>query len=292
MHLSLCIRGNADHMTATLTAVIEDAPAEHLGLRHEHGLAFHIAMPDLTLLFDCGASDAILSNAGLLNIDLEKIGMVAISHAHYDHAGGFRAVAAGSGVGRLLTGSGFFSPKYCLQGRRHSFLGADFDADFLDSLKIRHEICRDTLRLGESCWAVGGFTTRHPMETPPEKFRLLDGGAFVPDRFAEEICLAIRSEDGLAMVVGCAHPGIVSMVETVQERLKLPVRSLWGGTHLASAGPERLAFTRDSLRRLGVRTVGLCHCSGDGLPELLTADADFDFCRLRCGDGVFIAGAS
>lgn len=279
-------------MTATLTTVIEDASAEHKGLRHEHGLAFHLAMDDVTLLFDCGASDAILSNAGLLGIDLEKIGMVAISHAHYDHAGGFRAIAAGSGVERLLTGPGFFRPKYSLQGCRHTYLGVDFDADFLKSLKIRHEICQDTLRLGESCWAVGGFATRHPVETPPEKLRLLENGAFAPDRFAEEICLAIRSEDGLAMVVGCSHPGVVSMVETVQERLGLPVRSLWGGTHLVNASQERLAFNRDSLLRLGVRRVGLCHCTGDGLLESLAADERFDFCRLRCGDGVFIPGAS
>lgn len=274
-------------MTATLTAVIEDASAEHQGLRHEHDLAFHVVMHDMTLLFDCGASDAVLSNAGLLNIDLEKIDMVAISHAHYDHAGGFRAVAAGSGIGRLLTGPGSFRPKYSLQGKRHTYLGVDFDADFLESLKIRHETCRETVRLGESCWVVGGFATRHPIEKPPEKLRLLENGAFVPDPFDEEICLAIRSEDGLAMVVGCAHPGVVSMVETVQERLELPVRSPWGGTHLINASPERLAFTRDS-----VRQIGLCHCSGDGLPELLAADTWFDFCRLRCGDGVFIAGAS
>ena len=93
----------------------------------------------------------------------------------------------------------------------------------------------------------------------------------------------IDEGDGVALVTGCAHPGILNMVRTVHERLKLPVRSVVGGTHLKEASAERIERTLAALRGMGLCRMGLCHCSGDAVRERLAVD-DVAGCSLGTGD--------
>lgn len=275
-------------MTICITTLMEDSLSEHESLVCEHGLSFHIQTPQSRFLFDCGASDRLLRNADKLNIDLSRLDFVVCSHSHYDHAGGLRALAEKSDFRRFITGDGFFAPKYGLSGVRHTYLGVDFDPSFLEGRGIAHEVCGDLLRLDDFCWLVGNFERTAPDETIPGKFVLREGDAFVPDRFAEEICLAIRFRDGVAVLLGCSHPGVLNILNTVRARLGLPIRGVWGGTHLLHAAPERVAATVTAMKALGVRYFGLSHCSGENMLACVERDPDADGCRLRAGDGLFL----
>ncbi len=59
------------------------------GIKAEHGLSIYIETDEMNILFDAGATDSFLSNAGSLGIDLARVDMAVISHGHYDHTGGF-----------------------------------------------------------------------------------------------------------------------------------------------------------------------------------------------------------
>ena len=61
-------------------------------LMAEHGLAFHIQAGSDSLLFDTGQSTLLVQNARILGVDLTQLRAVALSHGHYDHTGGLRAV--------------------------------------------------------------------------------------------------------------------------------------------------------------------------------------------------------
>ncbi|MCK5029383.1 MAG: MBL fold metallo-hydrolase, partial [Bacteroidales bacterium] len=50
----------------------------------EHGLSYYIEH-DIDILFDTGHSDVFLQNAKKLNIDIDKIDTVVLSHGHWDH---------------------------------------------------------------------------------------------------------------------------------------------------------------------------------------------------------------
>lgn len=275
-------------MAIAVTTLIENSLSDHKSLVCEHGLSFHIRTPQTSFLFDCGASGRLADNAEKLGVDLGALDFVACSHGHYDHAGGFRTVAARSRVGRLITGEGFFTPKYAREGIRHAFLGVDFDAAFLRERDIAHEVCGDLMRLDDYCWLVGNFERTVPGEIIPSKLVLGKGDDFVPDLFADEICLAVRFREGVAVLVGCSHPGIVNMVGTVRRRLGLPVLGVWGGTHLSGADPARVSAAVEGLIGMGVGYFGLSHCSGDTMLEYVGRNAKITGCRLRTGDGLYL----
>lgn len=81
--------------------------------------------------------------------------------------------------------------------------------------------------------------------------------------------LLIETSQGLVMIVGCSHPGLVKLVETAEsQRKKESVRLLLGGFHLLRKSPEEIKSTIDCLQELKVATVLPAHCSGDLAKEL------------------------
>ena len=73
----------------------------------------------------------------------------------------------------------------------------------------------------------------------------------------------MREGDGVAVITGCAHNGILNIVTTVQQRLHLPIYSVVGGIHLKDTAKERIVKTIKELKNFGVRRFALGHCSGE-----------------------------
>ena len=275
----------------SVTALIDDAAPGYKTLCHEHGLSLFIHAGGQNILFDCGSTDRLLHNARRLNIDLADIDVVVLSHGHFDHGGGFRTVAELSGVKRLITGRSFFTPKYRLEGLRNTYMGVDFDPEYLAAHHIVHEICGGLVQLNDDCWVIGDFPRVTGGETIPAYSMVLENGEFEPDPFDDEVCLATRMDDGLAVFVGCSHPGLINMLTAVRDRIGLPIHGVWGGTHLLDAGPERLAMTLDAVKKMGIRQLGFSHCSGTRINEMLAQDPDVTQCCLRTGDGLLLRHA-
>ncbi|MBQ9565019.1 MAG: MBL fold metallo-hydrolase, partial [Synergistaceae bacterium] len=240
-------------MSCSLTVLVENTPSEHKALGVEHGLSLFLETPQSTFIFDCGSTGLAWRNAERLNLrqKLSRIQFAVISHAHYDHAGGFPALLEYAKPETLYTGPGFWEEKwaYTPEGDKFTYLGAGFGKADLDERGIRHEVVDGILKLDETVWLMGNFERRYPFETIPERF--VRGVGKTPDDFGDEICLAVQEGDGVAVITGCAHPGILNIVTSVHERLKLPVTSVVGGTHLMEADAERIDRTLDALQIMG-----------------------------------------
>lgn len=275
-------------MSIAMTTLVENNPGAHLQLIHEHGLAVHVKTPQTAFLFDCGASGGFVANADKLGIDLGELDFVACSHSHFDHAGGFRTLVARHGVRRFITGEGYFEPKYARDGMCHSHIGVDFNPDYLSEHSIPHDICGDVMRIDDCCWLVGNFERTALVESIPGHFAIWRDGSFKPDLFADEICVALRFKDGLAVLAGCSHPGVINLLRTVEKRLSLPIRGVWGGAHLHNAEPERLSATVEAMKDMGIRYFGLSHCSGEGVLAFIKQTTDIVACHMRTGDGVLL----
>ncbi len=126
-------------MSLKITTLIENSPGEHKALVSEHGLSFFVESKGFCMVFDTGQSGRFMDNADRLNIDLGKLDVVALSHGHYDHSGGYRALVEKSPHSILYTGKGFFNKKYGVNGPVCEFLGNDFDAAFLAEKGIQHK---------------------------------------------------------------------------------------------------------------------------------------------------------
>jgi len=105
---------------------------------------------------------------------------------------------------------------------------------------------------------------------PPEANRQpADHMSLQADDFRDEICVVIPMSQGLVVVVGCAHPGLMNMLDTVQQVFHQKLFAVFGGSHLVEADEPRIIRTRDYLQQGGAALLALGHCTGPVALDML-----------------------
>jgi len=262
-------------MPIRITTLVENTQGQHRALKNEHGLSLFIESNGHRLLFDTGQSAAFLGNAETLMVDLSGLKYVVLSHGHYDHTGGFRALTQVAGGFELFVGGGFFRKKYGIKEGACEFLGNSFDEAFLAERSISHTfVTADTLEVFPGAHLVTNFERTHEDEKINPRFKLEQDGELIEDDFGDEVCLALDTPKGLAVVLGCSHPGVKNILETVSSRLKKPIHSVLGGTHLVEASPESIRKTIEFFKAKDIQQIGVSHCTGQAAMESLKFFSD------------------
>jgi 7,8-dihydropterin-6-yl-methyl-4-(beta-D-ribofuranosyl)aminobenzene 5'-phosphate synthase len=275
-------------MTLKITTLIENNPGEHKALAHEHGLSFFVETDHTRILFDTGQSGKFLANADLLNIDLSRLDSVMISHGHYDHSGGFRALTARTTRFNLFLGQGFFQKKYGQRGYACEYLGNSFDEDFLSGQGIPYRFVHEPLlKIAPDVFILSRFDRVHEDETINPRFKLFKDGQLRPDPFEDEIALAMDSPRGLVVLLGCSHPGMKNILDAAVRLTGKPVCAVLGGTHLVEATESSLDMSLDYLQNATMKIVGLSHCTGQTAMERL-ATRNSNYFQNRTGTSLFI----
>ena len=268
---------------------MDNDASENKALVNEHGLSYLLEGPDFRILFDCGSGPHPWVNAHRLGLDVAKLDAVVLSHSHYDHAAGFRdLLEQGMGGGTLYTGPHFFEAKFACDVLRYTDLSAGFGPEFLERHGVERRVVDGLAQPFPGLWLVGGFPRRHSFESIPDRFVRLTAQGFVPDDFCDEICMAVGTPQGLAIFVGCSHPGILNMVEHVCAVLDRPVMGVFGGTHLMEADGERIEATIDAFQARGLQVLGLSHCSGREAERCAGRREGLRHCHLSVGDSIFL----
>lgn len=274
-----------------ITALLDNKPSEHKELISEHGLSLYVEYKDKKILFDFGAGDVILFNSDRLDIDLAEADYMVCSHAHYDHATGFKDLLyAGIKPEALITGKGFWNDKYAFDGVKYTYLGTGFTAKTLEEFGVKHEVCEEGIKeLFEGCYVVTDFERTHDFETIPGRFVIRhEDGSFIKDDFSDEVCLVFDTEKGLVVLVGCSHPGILNMLKTIQKRLNKKIYTFIGGSHLVEADEERLKTTISEMKEMGIELTAFSHCSGSRVNEMLAENKEIESTHLATGDVMYI----
>lgn len=272
-----------------LRTLLENNLSQNKALIAEHGLSFLVETEKVKILFDCSAGSAARKNAKKMNVSLKDVDYVVLSHSHYDHAGGYPDMADHGVCAPLITGPNFFEEKYAREGEKYVYLGCGFGSSFLAKKGITHRVCEGCETLFEGCYVVGGFKRIHDFERAPARFVRQTKDGMIADDFPDEVCLVLEREKGLVMIVGCSHPGILNMIESVRERFGQPVYAVFGGSHLVEADEVRLAETMRRLKDMGIARAGFNHCTGEVAQNRLSQCGDgVVYSHLKAGDCIFL----
>jgi len=116
-----------------------------------------------------------------------------------------------------------------------------------------------------------------------------DDGTIVPDPMEDDQSLILKTEEGLVIVLGCAHRGAINIIRyamklTGDNRVLMVI----GGTHLAPASKEQLVRTIQSLREIGVKQIGVSHCTGQHQAAALSREFGDSFFYNNSGNSIVI----
>jgi len=110
-------------------------------------------------------------------------------------------------------------------------------------------------------------------------------GGIVPEQ-----ALVIQARDGLVLITGCAHPGIVQIIERAIELTSDPVYLVLGGFHLGGKTATEISAILADFRRLGVQKVAPCHCTGRLAIAMFAAEYGPAFIQVGAGAVISIGG--
>lgn len=262
-------------MALKITTLIEDTMGEHLALKNEHGISFYIEKDGHKILFDTGQSGTFLENAEQLQIDLSDLEYVILSHGHYDHSGGLRALTDVAKNFELIVGKGFFNEKCGFGNNSYEFIGNNFSEDFLLERGIPYKfVNHDLNEILPGIYVITNFPRVHKDEVINPRFKILKNGSFVNDPFDDEVLVTIDTPEGLVVLLGCSHPGMKNMLDTARNLLEKPLYAVLGGTHLIEAKEEGLKLSLDYLNDNDIKVVGVSHCTGEKAMSELSVSND------------------
>jgi 7,8-dihydropterin-6-yl-methyl-4-(beta-D-ribofuranosyl)aminobenzene 5'-phosphate synthase len=234
------------------------------GFKSEHGLSLYIETEKHKLLFDLGASALFAENACKLDVDLAEVDLAVISHGHYDHGGGLRAFLHLNDKAKIFLNRKAFVRHYSNRpGGEKAYIGLDAGLIQNDRFIFTGDrfVIDDELEL---------FSNVKGMRFYPSGNRdlLMElGTSLQPDDFAHEQNLVIREDGKIVLAAGCAHRGIVNIIDhMVNTRSCLPHHVI-GGFHLhnSPAGrheePALIRQIGEHLKSTGAKYY-TCHCTG------------------------------
>ena len=100
-------------------------------------------------------------------------------------------------------------------------------------------------------------------------FFVKEKGVYKKDDFTDEIAIALEIKDGIVVITGCSHPGIMNIIYTIQKRSKKKICGIVGGTHLVEADESRLKKTIAALKEINIEFIAVSHCTGDENLEII-----------------------
>lgn len=215
------------------------------GLKSKWGFACLIEGMEKTILFDTGSSgDILLYNISRLKVNPKAVEIVVISHKHWDHIGGLPAFLE-------------INPNVSV------YLPASVAQQWDPEIKKRKakpvavsqpiELCKHVFLTGE-------------MKGP-----------------VNEQALILDTANGLIVITGCAHPGIVEIVKNAKKIGNKKIYMVFGGFHLAQKSGAEVKRIIEGFRELGVLKVGPTHCTGDKAIQLFKDAYGENYIKIGVG---------
>ena len=198
------------------------------GCGHEHGLSFYIETEHHKLLADTGASDLLLKNAEKLGIDLTKADTVILSHGHYDHGGGILPFAKINPTAKIYIPATAFGEYYSLRDGEPRYIGLAEEIRKLPQVvvvggKPAEEGTEPAganagiFRIDDELSLFSGIGNTYPVPSANQSLRVKTESGLIQDDFRHEQCLVISEGDRKVLLSGCAHHGILNVLDRYRE---------------------------------------------------------------------------
>ena len=267
-----------------VTTLVENS-VHTRGLKAEHGLAFHLQVGEQSILFDTGQSELILENATRLGIALEKLDAIVLSHGHYDHTSGLEAVLRIAPDATVYMHPSAVSSKYvCDKDGTCRSVGmprSSFNALDNNNRKIVSTIAMTPILGGVV--ATGEIPRVSEFETSDPSF-YLDENCTRPDSVVDDQALYFDSNQGVVVILGCAHSGVVNTLEHIRNLAGgRPFHALLGGLHLLKGDRKRIGSTLEALKRFDFKILAPAHCTGSLATAMIWAT--FEAQCFSCSTG-------
>lgn len=252
-----------------IITLMEDSLSGY-NLYAEHGLSLYIETDKHKILADTGQSSLTWENAKALDIDLASVDTVFLSHGHYDHSGGFLSLLKYNSKAELVMRDNAGGEYYSFKENSEHYIGIDKKILNYSHLKL---VSEDTV-LDDELSVFTKIKCRRKIPKGNKRLHRKEGDSYIQDDFSHEQYLVIKYDDSkLALISGCAHNGILNIIDRFREIYGKDPDIVVSGFHMiqneySEEDIEEIKNTGNELLKMDtVFYTG--HCTGDFAYDIL-----------------------
>ncbi len=236
----------------TMTIVFDNYPF-HNDLKTLWGFSCYIELPQMTILFDTGSNGRVLlDNMKKLNKDISKIDKLFISHHHWDHIGGLDSVIELNPDIDIIVPSSI-----------SKLMVKDLKSMVNNVIVVDDKVIDDnSLSICDSVYTTGIMGDEDDVQ---------------------EHSLIIDTNEGLIIITGCAHSGILEIVKQSQNLLNKNIKLVLGGFHLMHEDDAQIYHVIDELKKMNIDYLCPTHCTGDRAKELFQTEFESSYIETGLG---------
>ncbi|MBW1677949.1 MAG: MBL fold metallo-hydrolase [Deltaproteobacteria bacterium] len=253
-----------------ITILCENTAGGLMGLTGEHGFSALIEKDGQRILFDTGQGMSLANNAQVIGINLTQVKRVILSHGHYDHTGGLPAVLYPPRGVEVIAHPDIFSKKYAeletRAGKQRIFIGIKYSQDYLEgALQARFNLIREFSEIAPGIFFSGEVPRETDFEHPDKRLKVKHKGKITDDPLLDDISLLIETDQGPVILLGCAHSGVVNIMNHFSAKTgHKKFHAVIGGTHLGfmRESGQQLEKSMDAFDDYAVDVIAVSHCTG------------------------------
>jgi 7,8-dihydropterin-6-yl-methyl-4-(beta-D-ribofuranosyl)aminobenzene 5'-phosphate synthase len=233
----------------------------------EWGFSALIEADGHRVLLDTGAHpDTVLQNAQDLKIDLSNVTEVILTHNHWDHVSGLMTLRKEmmktnpSALSVVHVARGIFYSRPGQHGEENQMIALKKEYEATGGKFIEHD---EAAEIFPGWWLTGPVPRKYPEHNWSSTGKVQTPEGLVEDTIPEDQSLVLNTREGLVVVTGCGHAGIINILTFARAQFpNEPVQAVIGGLHLFAATDDQLNWTADKLKDFKVANLVGAHCTG------------------------------
>jgi 7,8-dihydropterin-6-yl-methyl-4-(beta-D-ribofuranosyl)aminobenzene 5'-phosphate synthase len=220
--------------------------SKHL-FESEHGFSVYFEFAGKKFILDTGQSEKFLFNAEKLDVKIDEIDILFISHGHFDHLGGLESFINSNSKAKIIISENVLKQSY-LSYRNATKREIGRDLSFIDENKNRFVFVKKDVEIIPGLFVLTEISQDYPKPKANLKLFKKESNCEILDDFDHEIVLCTLMNNEVTIFTGCAHKGILNILSTISKKFAdKQIKSVIGGFHLVDSDAENQFETNDEI---------------------------------------------